>query len=105
MPKVRKILDTSDPSQPNPQLGGQRGRKFGNSLGTLGLIFSVTESAIQSFTDRDNMVNSVTARLVIGALYKAAAGPRSVAIAGVLGGIAAAVTVAGKQALRRYVPI
>ncbi|MED6188612.1 hypothetical protein PIB30_087529 [Stylosanthes scabra] len=85
--------------------GGQRGCRFGNSLGTLGLIFSITESAIQSFTDRDNMVNSASARLVTGALYKAAAGPRSVAIAGVFGGITAAVTMAGKQALRRYVPI
>ncbi|MED6160214.1 hypothetical protein PIB30_049254 [Stylosanthes scabra] len=85
--------------------GGQRGRRLGNSLGTLGLIFSVTESAIQSLTDRDDMVNSAAAGLVTGALYKAAAGPRSAAIAGVFGGIAAAATVAGKQVLRRYVPI
>ncbi|XP_015937758.1 mitochondrial import inner membrane translocase subunit TIM23-2 [Arachis duranensis] len=85
--------------------GIQRGRRLGNSLGSLGLIFSVTESTIQYFTDRDDMVNSAAAGLATGALFKAAAGPRSAVIAGVLGGIAAAATVAGKQALRRYVPI
>ncbi|KAE8637482.1 hypothetical protein Csa_007329 [Cucumis sativus] len=45
------------------------------------------------------------AGLGTGAVYKAASGPRSAAIAGAIGGIAAAAAVAGKQAVKRYVPI
>ncbi|MED6204856.1 hypothetical protein PIB30_012627 [Stylosanthes scabra] len=58
------------------------------ATGTVeGLRAAERESAIQSFTDRDNMVNSAAAGLVNGALYQATAGPRSAAIAGVFGGI------------------
>jgi len=57
------------------------------------------------FRDTDDLVNSAVAGLGTGAIYKAAAGPRSAAIAGAVGGIAASVAVAGKQALKRYVPI
>ena len=85
--------------------GGQGGRRLGNSLGALGLIFSGMESMMQYVTGRDDMVNSAAAGLATGALYRAAAGPRSAAIAGVFGGIAAAAAVAGKQVLKRYVPI
>ncbi|XP_058770538.1 mitochondrial import inner membrane translocase subunit TIM23-2-like [Vicia villosa] len=85
--------------------GGQGGRRLGNSLGVLGLIFAGLESAMIHVRDKDDLVNSAVAGLGTGALYKAAAGPRSAAIAGALGGIAAAVAVAGKQALKRYIPI
>ncbi|XP_027367388.1 mitochondrial import inner membrane translocase subunit TIM23-2 [Abrus precatorius] len=85
--------------------GGQAGRRVGNSLGVLGLIFAGLESGMIHFRGRDDLVNSAVAGLGTGALYRAAAGPRSAAIAGAIGGIAAAAAVAGKQALKRYVPI
>ncbi|KAJ7973463.1 Mitochondrial import inner membrane translocase subunit TIM23-like protein [Quillaja saponaria] len=85
--------------------GGQTGRRFGNSLGVLGLIFAGLESGIIHWRGTDDLLNSVVAGLGTGALYRAAAGPRSAAIAGAIGGIAAAAAVAGKQAVKRYVPI
>ncbi|CAK9135048.1 unnamed protein product [Ilex paraguariensis] len=85
--------------------GGQTGRRFGNSLGVLGLIFSGLESGIVHYRGTDDLLNSVMAGLGTGALYRAAKGPRSAAIAGVFGGLAAGVAVVGKQAMKRYVPI
>ncbi|KAL2325399.1 hypothetical protein Fmac_024457 [Flemingia macrophylla] len=85
--------------------GGHAGRRLGNSLGVLGLIFAALESGIVHFRGTDDLVNSAVAGLGTGALYRAASGPRSAAIAGAIGGIAAAAAVAGKQALKRYVPI
>ncbi|QCE07417.1 mitochondrial import inner membrane translocase subunit TIM23-2 [Vigna unguiculata] len=85
--------------------GGHAGRKLGNSLGVLGLIFAGLESGMIHARGTDDLVNSAIAGLGTGALYRAAAGPRSAAIAGAIGGIAAAVAVGGKQALKRYIPI
>ncbi|KAK7391896.1 hypothetical protein VNO78_20319 [Psophocarpus tetragonolobus] len=85
--------------------GGHSGRRLGNSLGVLGLIFAALESGIIHFRGTDDFVSSAVAGLGTGALYRAAAGPRSAAIAGAIGGISAAAAVAGKQALKRYVPI
>lgn len=85
--------------------GGQTGRRFGNTMGVLGLIFSGLESTMIHIRDTDDLLNSVVAGLGTGALYKAAAGPRSAAIAGAIGGLAAGVAVVGKQIVKRYVPI
>ncbi|KAJ7978094.1 Mitochondrial import inner membrane translocase subunit TIM23-like protein [Quillaja saponaria] len=85
--------------------GGQTGRRFGNSLGVLGLIFAGLESGIIHLRGTDDLLNSVVAGLGTGALYRAAAGPRSAAIAGAIGGITAAAAVGGKQAVKRYIPI
>ncbi|PON73870.1 Mitochondrial inner membrane translocase subunit [Parasponia andersonii] len=85
--------------------GGHVGRRYGNSLGVLGLIFAGLESGVIQLRGHDDLLNTVVAGLGTGALYKAAAGPRSAAIAGAIGGIAAAAAVAGKQAVKRYVPI
>ncbi|KAK4282877.1 hypothetical protein QN277_014202 [Acacia crassicarpa] len=85
--------------------GGQTGRRFGNSLGVLGLIFAGLDSGVIHLRGKDDLLNSVVAGLGTGALYRAAAGPRSAAIAGAIGAIAAATAVAGKQALKRYVPV
>lgn len=81
------------------------GRRFGNSLGVVGLIFAGLESGMIHLRGNDDLLNSVVAGLGTGALYRAAAGPRSAAIAGAIGGIAAAAAVAGKQVVKRYVPI
>lgn len=85
--------------------GGHIGRKFGNTLGVLGLIFAGLESGILHFRGTDDVLNSVAAGLGSGALYRATAGPRSAAIAGAIGGLAAGAAVAGKQAAKRYIPI
>lgn len=85
--------------------GGHAGRRLGNSLGVVGLIFAGLESGMTHLRGTDDLVNSAVAGLGTGTLFRAAAGPRSAAIAGAIGGIAAAAAVSGKQALKRYVPI
>lgn len=55
--------------------------------------------------DEDDLWSSVGAGLATGAIYRAARGVRSAAVAGAVGGLAAAAAVAGKQALKRYVPV
>uniref|UniRef100_A0A6N2KU21 Mitochondrial import inner membrane translocase subunit TIM23 n=1 Tax=Salix viminalis TaxID=40686 RepID=A0A6N2KU21_SALVM len=85
--------------------GGHMGRRFGNNLGVLGLMFAGIESGLIHWRDTDDLVNTVLAGLGTGAIYRAAKGPRSAAIAGAIGGIAAAAAVAGKHAVKRYVPI
>ncbi|KAJ0979236.1 hypothetical protein J5N97_014710 [Dioscorea zingiberensis] len=84
---------------------GQVGRRYGNSLGVLGLIFGGLESGVSYATGKDGVWTSVAAGLGTGAIYKAASGPRSAAIAGAIGGVAAALSVAGKHLAKRYVPI
>ncbi|GAB2287414.1 hypothetical protein Dimus_021791 [Dionaea muscipula] len=85
--------------------GGHTGRRFGNSVGVVGMIFAGLESVLIHYRDSDDLLNSVAAGLGTGALYRAASGPRSAAIAGAIGGLAAGLAVAGKQAVKRYVPI
>lgn len=85
--------------------GGHVGGKFGNTFGILGLMFAGLESGVIHMRGQDDFLNTVVAGLGTGAIYKAAAGPRSAAIAGAIGGIAAAVAVGGKQVVKRYVPI
>ena len=55
--------------------------------------------------DTDDVVNSVVAGLGTGALYRAAAGVRSAAVAGAIGGVVVGAAVTAKQVLKRYVPI
>ncbi|KAL5770667.1 hypothetical protein ACOSP7_014821 [Xanthoceras sorbifolium] len=85
--------------------GGLAGRRFGNSLGVLGLIFAGLESGLVHLRDSDDLLNTAVAGLGTGAIYRAAGGVRSAAIAGAIGGVAASAAVAGKQAMKRYVPI
>ncbi|CAI0432479.1 unnamed protein product [Linum tenue] len=65
-------------------------------------MFSGIESSLVALRDEDDLVNTVVAGLGTGAIYRAARGPRSAAIAGVIGGIAAAAAVAGKHVVKRY---
>ena len=55
--------------------------------------------------DTDDVVNSVVAGLGTGMLYRAAAGVRSAAVAGAIGGVVVGAAVTAKQVLKRYVPI
>ncbi|KAF3781455.1 Mitochondrial import inner membrane translocase subunit [Nymphaea thermarum] len=93
--RVNRVLNAS----------GQTGRKFGNRLGIVGLLFAGMESAMIAARDKDDILNSIFAGLGTGALFKAASGPRSAAVAGAIGGLAAGAAVAAKQAAKRYVPI
>uniref|UniRef100_A0A7N0TI48 Uncharacterized protein n=1 Tax=Kalanchoe fedtschenkoi TaxID=63787 RepID=A0A7N0TI48_KALFE len=73
--------------------GGSTGRKFGNSLGVLGLIYGGLESLATHLRGTDDSLNSFVAGLGTGALYRAASGPRSAVIAGAIGGVTAAAAV------------
>ena len=84
---------------------GHAGRSWGNRLGIIGLLYAGIESGIVAVRDTDDVWNSVTAGLATGALYRAARGVRSAAVAGAVGGVVVGVAVTAKQALKRYVPI
>lgn len=68
-------------------------------------MYAGIESGIEAARDTDDVWNSVAAGLGTGALYRAARGVRSAAVAGAVGGIAVGAAMAMKQALKRYVPI
>ncbi|XP_020219568.1 mitochondrial import inner membrane translocase subunit TIM23-2 [Cajanus cajan] len=93
--RINRVLNAS----------GHSGRAWGNRVGILGLLYAGIESGIEAARDADDVWNSVAAGLGTGALYRAARGVRSAAVAGALGGVLVGVAVAGKQALKRYVPI
>ncbi|KAJ0964259.1 hypothetical protein J5N97_029381 [Dioscorea zingiberensis] len=93
--RVNRILNSS----------GQSGRRIGNRLGVLGLLYAGMESGLVAVRETDDWMNSVAAGLGTGALFKAASGPRSAAVAGAIGGLMVGAAVAGKQVVKRYVPI
>ncbi|XP_054783904.1 mitochondrial import inner membrane translocase subunit TIM23-2-like [Prosopis cineraria] len=93
--RINRVLNAS----------GHAGRAWGNRLGVIGLMYAGIESGIQAVRDTDDVWNSMAAGLGTGALYRAARGVRSAAVAGAVGGVVAGVAVTAKQALKRYVPI
>ncbi|KAJ4909418.1 Mitochondrial import inner membrane translocase subunit TIM23-1 [Raphanus sativus] len=93
--KINRILNSS----------GHAGRTWGNRVGIIGLMYAGIESGVVAATDRDDVWTSVVAGLGTGAVFRAARGVRSAAVAGALGGLAAGAVVAGKQVVKRYVPI
>ncbi|KAL6537466.1 hypothetical protein OROMI_026000 [Orobanche minor] len=80
------------------------GGRVGNRAGIIGLMYAGLESGIVAARGSDDTINSVVAGLCTGALYKAAAGPRSAVLAGAIGGVLVGLAVTGKQVLKRYVP-
>lgn len=93
--RVNRILNSS----------GHSGRTWGNRVGIIGLLYAGIESGIEAARDTDDAWNSVAAGLGTGALYRAARGVRSAAVAGAVGGVLVGAAVTAKQALKRYVPI
>ncbi|GJN30074.1 hypothetical protein PR202_gb18352 [Eleusine coracana subsp. coracana] len=83
---------------------GSSGRRVGNTLGIIGLMYAGIESAMVAIRDEDDWINSVTAGLGTGALFRAANGPRSAVVAGAVGGILAGGATAFKQVGKRYLP-
>ncbi|KAG7992229.1 hypothetical protein I3843_02G117500 [Carya illinoinensis] len=63
------------------------------------------ESGIVALRDTDDVWNSVAAGLGTGAVYRAARGVRSAAVAGAVGGVLVGLAVTAKQAMKRYAPI
>ncbi|XP_028807435.1 mitochondrial import inner membrane translocase subunit TIM23-2 [Neltuma alba] len=93
--RINRVLNAS----------GHSGRSWGNRVGIIGLLYAGIESGIVAVRDTDDAWNSVAAGLGTGALYRAARGVRSAAVAGAVGGVLVGVAVTAKQALKRYVPI
>lgn len=68
-------------------------------------MFAVLESGVTYLRDgNDGSLSTVIAGLATGVVYRAASGPRSAAIAGVVGGVTAFVAVSGKPIVKRFVP-
>ncbi|KAJ0881224.1 hypothetical protein HanRHA438_Chr10g0472031 [Helianthus annuus] len=93
--RVNRILNGS----------GGLGRRYGNRVGVIGLLYAGMESGMAAVRDKDDIVNSVVAGLGTGVVYRAAAGVRSAAVAGAVGGVVVGLGVVGKHVLKRYVPI
>ncbi|XP_022953829.1 mitochondrial import inner membrane translocase subunit TIM23-2-like [Cucurbita pepo subsp. pepo] len=93
--RINRILNSS----------GHSGRLWGNRLGVIGLLYAGLESGFEAVRDTDDVWNCVAAGLGTGALYRAARGVRSAAVAGAIGGVVVGMAVTGKQMLKRYVPI
>ncbi|KAL7162664.1 hypothetical protein ACSBR2_043032 [Camellia fascicularis] len=93
--KVNRMLNGS----------GHAGRRLGNRAGVMGLLYAGMESGMVAIRDTDDGVNCVVAGLGTGAVYRAAAGVRSAAVAAAIGGVVVGMAVAGKQLVKRYVPI
>ncbi|KAF7023255.1 hypothetical protein CFC21_035816 [Triticum aestivum] len=73
---------------------GSAGRRVGNRLGVIGLLYA---GMVTARDGQDDWINSLVAGLGTGALFRAAQGPRSAAVGGVL-------AMAAKQAAKRYAP-
>ena len=93
--RINRVLNAS----------GHHGRASGNALGVLGLLYGTIEGGVAHYRGTDDFLNSVTAGLATGAVYKAASGPRVAVIASAVGGIAAAGLTAGKHLSKRYLAI
>ncbi|KAK2965613.1 hypothetical protein RJ640_008454 [Escallonia rubra] len=74
--RVNRVLNAS----------GHAGRRLGNRAGVIGLLYAGMESGMVALRDTDDVINSVVAGLGTGAAYRAAAGVRSAAVAGAIGG-------------------
>uniref|UniRef100_A0A0E0CPP5 Mitochondrial import inner membrane translocase subunit TIM23 n=1 Tax=Oryza meridionalis TaxID=40149 RepID=A0A0E0CPP5_9ORYZ len=84
---------------------GSVGRAFGNRFGIVAMLFAGTESFVRDQRDgADDWVNTVAAGANAGALYRIASGPRSMIVAGILGGVLSGAAVAGKPMLQRFAP-
>ena len=90
--RINRVLNSS----------GHTGRAWGNRLGIIGLLYAGIESGIVEVRDTDDVWNSVAAGLGTGALYRAAGGVRSAAVAGAVGVVVVGAAMTVKQIVKRY---
>ena len=82
---------------------GLRGSRAGNALGTLAMVFTCCEWALtdglelERYTGGNPDASLIGASVAAGMLYKATQGPKTVALAGALGGTMAIAAAAGRQ--------
>ncbi|KAK9732859.1 hypothetical protein RND81_04G027600 [Saponaria officinalis] len=84
--------------------GGLIGRRFGNNLGVLGVLYSGVGGGIAHQRGVDDDLGSVFAGVGTGALYRVFNGVRSAAVGGLLGGVVVAGFLGGSHLLKKYVP-
>mmetsp|Transcript_986 Transcript_986/g.2350 ORF Transcript_986/g.2350 Transcript_986/m.2350 type:complete len:219 (-) Transcript_986:321-977(-) len=82
---------------------GRYGSRFGNALGALAMMYSCIEAFtetmhIEDYVGGDEFVNPVLAATLTGLLYKCTQGPKTMALAGIIGGT----TVAGLAGARNF---
>jgi import inner membrane translocase subunit TIM23 len=72
---------------------GNYGSRFGNAMGSVALMYSSFESCadqweIEQYIGGNDMFNPVLASAATGILYKSTKGPKTMALAGMLGAVA-----------------
>ncbi|UZJ51339.1 hypothetical protein CBS101457_000659 [Exobasidium rhododendri] len=78
----------------------RRGSFFGNSAGVIALIYNIADASIDAARGKHDMAGSIAAGGISGALFKATAGVRPMAISsGIMMALAATWTTAKKQLL------
>ncbi|KQK00726.1 hypothetical protein BRADI_3g51430v3 [Brachypodium distachyon] len=84
---------------------GSVGRKHGNRLGVIGLLFGGAESAVRHFRDdQDDWITTVSAGVGTGAIYGCPSGPRAAVVRGIVGGVLAGASTAVKPLLEKFAP-
>uniref|UniRef100_A0A061QSZ4 Mitochondrial import inner membrane translocase subunit TIM23 n=1 Tax=Tetraselmis sp. GSL018 TaxID=582737 RepID=A0A061QSZ4_9CHLO len=88
--KLNRLLNTS----------GAAGRMYGNSAGVVGLYFAASESLLFHYLDRFGLPDALPtlgAGFATGALYRIPRGPRTAAVAGLVGTACAGLLLAGRS--------
>ncbi|PHT54141.1 Mitochondrial import inner membrane translocase subunit TIM23-2 [Capsicum baccatum] len=101
-------VNIEQPSDPESLLAATSTSSVVNCLfveNTMCTIVIQDGSGMVVVRDTDAVINSVVAGLGTGVFYRAAAGLRSAAVTGVIGGVVVGLGVIAKQAQKRYVPI
>ncbi|KAJ8601701.1 hypothetical protein CTAYLR_003208 [Chrysophaeum taylorii] len=64
---------------------GKRGSAVGNGFGAVAMLYTLSENLLENF--KLDQWTPVAAGVTTGVLYKSMAGPRAIALAGLIGGV------------------